>query len=227
MKFPPALSRLETLRLIAELRAATSEPETQRLERLLMEGNLRFCAYHARHYQRPGLDLEDLVAVASAALLDAVRRFDPAKSTHFAAYARRCIRRDLAVMVRRQGSSIRLPREARRGEAQNGRRTAEAPTVVALPIDHTGHDPALVVESPEAAIVASVDAERMVAAVDALPEREATVVRLRFGLAGIAPHELAEIGAIIGVSKQRVEAILKQALATLRRSVEPTLKAGA
>jgi RNA polymerase primary sigma factor len=66
-----------------------------------------------------------------------------------------------------------------------------------------------------------------VAAVDALPEREATVVRLRFGLAGIAPHELAEIGAIIGVSKQRVEAILKQALATLRRSVEPTLKAGA
>jgi DNA-directed RNA polymerase sigma subunit (sigma70/sigma32) len=67
----------------------------------------------------------------------------------------------------------------------------------------------------------------MAAAVSALPEREATVVRMRFGLDGIAPHELAEIGVVIGCSKQRVEIILKQALATLRRSVTPEQKAAA
>jgi DNA-directed RNA polymerase sigma subunit (sigma70/sigma32) len=50
---------------------------------------------------------------------------------------------------------------------------------------------------------------------------------MRFGLAGIAPHELAEIGVVIGVSKQRVALILEQALASLRRAFAPTEKAAA
>lgn len=226
MTLPPAISRAVTMELLKQLRAATDPEQRERLEQKIIEGNLRFCAYHARHYLRDGLELEDLVAVAAAALLDAARRFDPAKSAHFAAYARRCIRRDLIVHLRRQASPIRLPREARRGEAENGRQTVESPPVIPLPIgSHLEREDAMVVESPESGILAAIDGERMAAAVDALPEREASVVRMRYGLAGIAPHELAEIGAVIGVSKQRVEAILKQALATLRRSLEPTRKA--
>jgi len=240
MNYPPPIGRDETLVLITQLRLETSPEQKERLERLIVEGNLRFCAYHARRYQQVGLELEDLVAVAAAALLDAVRRFDPAKSTHFSAYARRCFRRDLIVLVRRQASPIRLPREARKAEAENGRATVTSPEAVSL--DHkraaakdTGPDPRdrsqrgrpaagfeLETENPEDGLLAGIDAERLAALVNDLPEREATVVRMRFGLAGMAPHELAEIGVVIGVSKQRVALILEQALVTLRQAFAPT-----
>ncbi|HMG17628.1 MAG TPA: sigma-70 family RNA polymerase sigma factor [Gemmatimonadales bacterium] len=241
MNFPPAISQEATLALIAQMRIATSPEERERFERLIVEGNLRFCAYHARRYQQVGLDLEDLVAVAAAALVEAIRKFDPAKSTHFSAYARRCIRRDLIVLVRRQASPIRLPREARKAEAENGRATVTSPEAVSM--DHkraaatkdTGPDPQewskrgrpaagfeLETENPEDGLLAGIDAERLAKLVDGLPEREATVIRMRFGLAGMAPHELAEIGVVIGVSKQRVALILDQALATLKQAFAPT-----
>lgn len=255
MTLPPAISRAATLELILQLRAATNEDDVQRYESRLVEGNLRFCAFQARKYRQQGVEFEDLLAVASAALLDAVRRFDPTKSSHFAAYARRCIRRDLATTIRRQASPIRLPRTPHRAEREAGREVVAAPKV--LPLD-APHGPGLITgkrslrrisatemeeasgvntssgffagpadpmatEDPTDALLARVDAERLAALVATLPDREATIIRMRFGLDGVAPHELAEIGAVMNVSKQRVQAILDKALATLRT----TLKAAA
>lgn len=233
MNVPPAITKAATLALINDLRAARSEEEKQRIERLLVEGNLRFCVYQARSYRRPGLELEDLIAVASAALVDAIRRFDPTKSVHFAAYARRCIRRDLATMVRRQASPIRLPREARRGEQKNGRETVSEPVVLSLhdrPCDlpgwRRGDDFAAnqiidaATENHEESLNSGIDAERIAALIGSLPDREASIVRMRFGLDGIAPHELAEIGAVLNLSKQRVQVILDKALASLRTTLK-------
>lgn len=247
MTLDQALSRGATLLLLTDYATATDADERGRLENEIVRGNMRFCAYHARRYQQPGLELEDLVAVAAAALLDAVRGFDAKKSTHFAAYARRCIRRDLIVLVRRQGSPIRLPREARRGEMVNGRVTTEAPDGISLDAAHgTGGQRSpwgkltkgergsgaggvgqplvgfeLESENPEDGLLGGIDGERLGRFVDELPDREATVVRMRFGIGGIAAHELAEIGAVIGVSKQRVGKILEKALTTIRARLIP------
>ena len=49
-----------------------------------------------------------------------------------------------------------------------------------------------------------------------LTEREALVLRLRFGLDGKEPHSLQEIGDLFGVSRERVRQIEKQALGRLR-----------
>jgi RNA polymerase sigma factor (sigma-70 family) len=156
------------------------------------------------------------MAVATAALLEGARRFDPAKSQHFAAYARRCIHRDLVTYVRRHGTSIRLPREPRKGESERGRKSFKALQHVALDRSAPTDRAAFVVESPEDGILDGIDADRLVTLVNDLPEREATVVRMRFGLAGMAPHDLAEIGAVMSVSKQRVQALLDRALASLK-----------
>jgi RNA polymerase primary sigma factor len=48
-----------------------------------------------------------------------------------------------------------------------------------------------------------------------LPERERMVIEWRFGLAGRSPLTLAEIGARLDVSRERVRQIEKQALASL------------
>ncbi|MCY7286790.1 MAG: hypothetical protein LH624_00680 [Cryobacterium sp.] len=49
-----------------------------------------------------------------------------------------------------------------------------------------------------------------------MPDREANVLRLRFGLGGDAPKPRREIGAHFGVSRDRVRQIELKALARLR-----------
>jgi RNA polymerase sigma factor (sigma-70 family) len=53
-------------------------------------------------------------------------------------------------------------------------------------------------------------------AVDGLPEREAHVIRRRFGLDGRPPEQFTQIGERLGVSKERVRQIQEVALRQLR-----------
>ena len=50
-----------------------------------------------------------------------------------------------------------------------------------------------------------------------LTEREAFIVRLRYGLDAHEPHSLQEIGDLLGISRERVRQLEKQAFAKLRR----------
>jgi len=55
-------------------------------------------------------------------------------------------------------------------------------------------------------------------ALDGLPEREKQVLAERYGLGDDQPHTLREIGASMGLSRERVRQIESRALARLRRS---------
>jgi RNA polymerase sigma factor (sigma-70 family) len=54
--------------------------------------------------------------------------------------------------------------------------------------------------------------------VNALPERQAAVLTMRFGLRDGVPRTLAEIAAPMGLTRERVRQLEKEALATLRGS---------
>ena len=58
-----------------------------------------------------------------------------------------------------------------------------------------------------------------------LTEREAFIVRLRYGLDAHEPHSLQEIGDRLGVSRERVRQLEKQAFAKLRRLRQSTVLA--
>lgn len=60
---------------------------------------------------------------------------------------------------------------------------------------------------------------RLLAAVDALPAREAEAIRRRFGLAGFDAHTQQEVAAALGLSRTRTRQILTDAMRGLRATV--------
>jgi RNA polymerase primary sigma factor len=58
--------------------------------------------------------------------------------------------------------------------------------------------------------------EHLATIVATLPEREATIIRLRFGLDGGKSHTLEEVGTMLGVTRERVRQIEAVALQQLR-----------
>ncbi len=65
---------------------------------------------------------------------------------------------------------------------------------------------------PEATMLAADLSRRLTMAVGQLPDREAQILRLRFGLSGRDEHTLEEIGQRFGVSRERIRQIEARAL---------------
>jgi len=59
-------------------------------------------------------------------------------------------------------------------------------------------------------------AEDVIEALNELTEREAKILTLRFGLAGVRKHTLKELGEIFGITRERIRQIQKGALRKLR-----------
>ncbi|MCH2142667.1 MAG: sigma-70 family RNA polymerase sigma factor [Phycisphaerales bacterium] len=69
-------------------------------------------------------------------------------------------------------------------------------------------------DSPEHSVANSEELAVVMAVIETLEEREARVLRLRYGLEGRAPLTLKQIGAVIGLTRERVRQI---EMDTLRR----------
>ena len=56
--------------------------------------------------------------------------------------------------------------------------------------------------------------------IDTLDERAAKIIRLRFGLGGVEPMTLKEIGAVLGLTRERVRQIESETLANLAMAID-------
>lgn len=69
---------------------------------------------------------------------------------------------------------------------------------------------------PEKEALRELFREDLLELVDRLPPREALVLRRRYGLEGVRPQTLAEIGKDLGITRERVRQIEKRALKRLK-----------
>ena len=75
------------------------------------------------------------------------------------------------------------------------------------------------VKAPDDALIEADEVRQVLALLGRMGERAATVLRLRFGLDGEEPKTLKEIGERLGLTRERVRQIEREALSALRESM--------
>jgi RNA polymerase sigma-B factor len=221
----------------------------ERLRNELVESHLGLAHQLARRFASRGETYDDLVQVASLALVRSVDRFDPERGVEFSTFATRTIIGELKRHFRDKGWAIRAPRRIQELYLELG------PAIEALTQQHgrppTVGEMARAVGSSEEAVLEAIEAgqsyrttsidapdrqegtiagrlgdidsgfvgteDRMLLAISLaqLPERERTILNLRF-VDGLTQSEIAER---VGISQMHVSRLLAASLSTLRESV--------
>lgn len=196
--FPRPLTPAEERAAFAALRAGDSAAR----ERLICH-NLRLVAHVAKKYYAAQDSTEDLVSIGTIGLIKAVDRFDAARGIRFSSFASQCIENELRMYlrkVRREGPMISL-QDPLEGAGESGQLTLAD----ALP------DPARMEEDCDRRDAVA----RAQALIRQLPERERTVLMLRYGLCGHTPMTQQQVAARLGLSRSYISRLEKRALARL------------
>lgn len=78
----------------------------------IMEMNLRLVVPTAKRFQRPGMELMDLIEEGNLGLIQAIDKFEPAKGYRFSTYAVYWIEQYIRKYIEEQSGSIKIPSHA-------------------------------------------------------------------------------------------------------------------
>ena len=199
--FPKPLSAAEEKKLLERRQQGDPDAENQLIER-----NLRLVAHVARKYRRSGQETDDLISVGTIGLMKAVRTYDPAKGKPLVTYAARCIENEMLMLLRA-------------GKKQSQEISLDEP----IGMDREGNVLTLMeVLSLEAedvidAVEKRMQTEAVCHMIDTLlPQKEAEVLRMRYGLGPRDAMTQQEVAEQLGISRSYVSRIETKALNTLR-----------
>ena len=200
---PPPLPPEEERALIARL---TEGDEQAR--QTLIERNLRLVVYIARRFENTGVNIEDLISIGTIGLIKAVGTFRPDRNIKLATYSSRCIENEILMYIRKISS--------RRSEV-----SLDEPINTdwdgneLLLSDVLGTDSDVVMRPMED----DVDHALLRQALANLPEREQTIVRMRFGLGGRPEKTQKEVADLMGISPSYISRLEKRIMTRLRREI--------
>jgi RNA polymerase primary sigma factor len=167
----------------------------------IIRANLRLVVSIAKHRVGPGGNFFDLVSDGNMSLIRAVEKFDFSLGNRFSTYASWALMKNFARTI---------PAILRQQE----RFCTSRPEMFSYTED--------VHEDPSVQESAQIRRESQVATIlGQLDERERQIVTSRFGLKrGQEPLTLKQIGAVVGVTKERIRQIQVRAMSKLRQAAE-------
>ena len=178
---------------------------------MLIEHNLRLVAHIIKKYYTQNEDPDDLISIGTIGLIKGVSTYRPDKGARLATYAARCIENELLMHFR---AKKRTAGEVSLSETIETDRDGNALSLMdVVSVDDDMYERLDLREA----------CRRLRREVDlCLTEREAEIIRLRYGLDGLTPRTQREIAHRCGISRSYVSRIEKKALEKLRRRMEET-----
>jgi len=101
------MNREEMMALWKKVKRGNKAAKTQ-----MMEMNLRLVVPTAKRFQRPGMELMDLIEEGNLGLMQAIEKFDPSKGYRFSTYAVYWIEQYIRKYIEEQAGSIKIPSHA-------------------------------------------------------------------------------------------------------------------
>jgi len=211
-----------------------TKSEKDKIQKELLEGNLRFVITVSKQYQNQGLDLSDLIAEGNYGLMKAIENFDWTKRLRFISYAVWWVRQSILQSLNENARTIRLPvnvvQELHRAKKDMEVAGVELPEKFVnlpytinfdSPLNEEGDTLLDVLSNPNAELADSnlsteeTLKEKLLGMLDVLDEREKIIIEDYFGLSG-TNRTLEDIGNDFDLTKERVRQIKEKALRKLR-----------
>ncbi len=203
---PPPLEQAEEEEVISDLGTA----DEQEAKATLIEHNLRLVVYIAKKFDNTGVGVEDLISIGTIGLIKSINTFNPGKNIKLATYASRCIENEILMYLRK-----------------NNKAKVEVSIDEPLNVDWDGNELLLsdILGTDEDVIYKDIEneAERrlLLQAVNKLPERERTIIGLRFGLDTEDGEEMTqkEVAALLGISQSYISRLEKKIIGRLKKEM--------
>ena len=175
---------------------------------VLIEHNLRLVAHIIKKYYTQADDADDLISIGTIGLIKGINTYRPEKGVRLATYASRCCGNEILMYFRALKKS-----------------SGDISLSESIDVDGDGNTLSLMdIISQEDDMAERIgDGEtcmRLREYVDTvLTEREAEIIRLRYGLRGAKPRTQRETATLCGISRSYVSRIEKKALEKLREAL--------
>lgn len=200
---PPPLSKEEEETILNEIR---NGDETNR--DLLITHNLRLVVYIAKKFDSPTTPTEDLVSIGTIGLMKAVKTFDANKNIKLATYASRCIENEILMYLRKASNSkVELSFDDPLSTDWDGNELTLR--------DVLGSEPDEISQNIEFE-----DEKRfLMLVVSRLPEKERSLMELRFGLNGYEMHTQKQLADSMGISQSYISRLEKRILTKIKNEM--------
>ena len=161
----------------------------------LIRSNLRLVVSIAKKHANSSLELSDLIQEGTLGLMKAVEKFEYKKGIKFSIYATEWIKLSINLAIEENAKAI-------------------SNTNIMKAKDNSNNQS---VQDPEKFIERMFDKKALEYVLSTLSEREAKIIRLRFGIDSGYPRTLEEVGKMFNVTRERVRQIEAKAIRKLRR----------
>ena len=196
--FPEPLTPEEERRCVE----ASKNGDNKAREKLIKH-NLRLVAHIVKKYTGAG-EADDLISVGSIGLIKGVQTFEYGKVSQLSTYAARCIENEILMYIR-----------------SNKKHKNDVSLSETVGSDKDGNDITLidVLSIPAESVVEEVEnrvvMEKVRACIAELPERERTIIMLRYGLDDGFPYTQLEVAKKLNISRSYVSRIEKKVLSKI------------
>ena len=175
---------------------------------ILVEHNLRLVAHIIKKYYTQSAEQEDLISIGTIGLIKAVDTFRPERKIRLATYASRCVENEVLMYFR---SRKKLQGEMSLSDTIDGDDTGSALCLM----DVVGSDDTMLSDMADRE-----EQQRIRYLVDTcLTDREAEVIRRRYGLTGDLPQTQRQVAAAFSISRSYVSRIETRALSKLEAAL--------
>ena len=200
---PPPLEREREQAAIEAMTAGDEEAK-----QTLIEHNLRLVVYISRRFESTGVNLEDLISIGTIGLIKSVNTYKPERKIKLATYASRCIENEILMYLRKiasHKSDVSLDEPINTdwdgNELLLGDVLGTEPDAVSRPLED------------------DVDLRLLREALSHLPDKEKTIVTLRYGIGGGHEKTQKEVADLMGISQSYISRLEKRIILRLRREI--------